>query len=217
VKAAIVIPAFNESRSIANVVSALHPFGIPIVVDDGSSDDTGARATAAGAVVVHHSENRGYDAALASGFARAESIGADVIVTIDADGQLDPNAVPLALSALKDRHAALVLGTRSTGAGRWSEALFNRYMRLRFGVPDILCGLKAFRVESYQTRGHQLAGQGVNTTLAFDLIRRGECFKLVPVTAKPRLGNSRFGAGWRGNIRILRAFADALLRDLRVR
>ena len=214
-KAAIVIPAFNEGRSIADVVTALRPFGIPIVVDDGSSDDTGARAAAAGAVVVHHPENRGYDAALASGFAQAETIGAYAVVTIDADGQLDPAAVPLALSALNDGCTALVLGTRSTAAARWSEAVFNSYTRFRFNIPDILCGLKAFRMESYKAYGRELAGHGVNTTLALDLIRRGACFKLVTVTAKPRLGNSRFGASWRGNLKILRAFAGSLLRDLR--
>ena len=57
--AAIVIPAFNEADSIAAVVSAVSAYGTPIVVDDGSSDDTATLAARAGAVVVRHDVNRG--------------------------------------------------------------------------------------------------------------------------------------------------------------
>ena len=89
-KAAIVIPAYNEADSIAAVVKAVLAYGTPIVVDDGSSDDTGALATNAGALVVRQEINRGYDAALARGFAKADEIGADIVVSADADGQLDP-------------------------------------------------------------------------------------------------------------------------------
>ena len=88
VKAAIVIPAFNEADSIAAVVKAVRAYGTPIVVDDGSTDDTGPLATAAGAVVVRQDSNQGYDAALARGFAKADEIGAHIVVTADADGHV---------------------------------------------------------------------------------------------------------------------------------
>lgn len=210
---AVVIPAFNESRSVAAMVAALKNSGTVIVVDDGSVDDTDAQAAAAGAMVVRHDRNRGYDAALASGFARAENLGADTIVTIDADGQLGADTVPLALAALADGYTRLVIGTRSTGPARWSEALFNLYTRLRFGVPDILCGLKAFRMEDYVSHRHQLARRSVNTALALALMRSQAPLRLVDVATVPRHEQSRFGDGWRGNARILRALGRALLDD----
>jgi glycosyltransferase involved in cell wall biosynthesis len=213
VKAAIVIPAFNEADSIAAVVEAVSAYGTPIVVDDGSIDNTGALAIKAGAVVVRQEVNRGYDAALACGFAKAAEIGADAVVTTDADGQLDTGAIPLALEKLSE--VDLVLGVRNTGAARWSEALFNLYSRLRFGVPDILCGFKAFRIERYRTEGHRAVKPSVYTAFALALLRQGVPYALVPVAVRPRVGNvSRFGASWRGELRIFRAFCGALLDDV---
>ena len=73
-KAAIVIPAFNEADSIGDVVAAVSAYGTPIVVDDGSSDDTGLLASKAGAVVVRQEVNDGYDAALSRGFDKADEM-----------------------------------------------------------------------------------------------------------------------------------------------
>ena len=214
VTAAIVIPAFNEADSIASVVAAVAGYGTPIVVDDGSADDTGARAAAAGGLVVRQEPNRGYDAALASGFAKADEIGADLIVTIDADGQLNSAAIPAVFSQLTTGQAMLVLGVRQNGAGRWSESLFNLYSRLRFGVPDILCGLKGFRTEVYRPHRARAAMPSVHTALALALLRAGTPFALVPVEVRSRAGRSRFGGAWRANIKILRALGRAVIDDL---
>lgn len=212
-KAAIVIPAFNEACSIGSVVAAVSAYGTPIVVDDGSGDDTGLRASNAGAIVVRQDVNSGYDAALARGFARADEIGVDVVVTTDADGQLDTAAIPRALEKLAK--ADLVLGVRDTGAARYSEALFNLYSRARFGVPDILCGFKAFRIERYRSQSHRAAEPSVYTAVALALLRQGVPYELVPVAVRPRAGDvSRFGASWRGEMRIFRAFCAALMDDI---
>ena len=64
-KVAIVVPAFNEAESIADVVAAIRDYGTPIVVDDASVDATALQAQAAGAIVVRHRRNLGYDGALA--------------------------------------------------------------------------------------------------------------------------------------------------------
>jgi glycosyltransferase involved in cell wall biosynthesis len=214
VTVAIVIPAFNEADSIAAVVTAVSAYGTPVVVDDGSSDETGARAAAAGAVVVRQDSNRGYDAALARGFAKAEEIGADVIVSADADGQLDPASIPAILRALNEGPAQFVLGIRNTGAARWSEALCNLYTQWRFGVPDILCGMKGFRVELYRSHRGWMDGRSVYTAMALALLRAGVPFALVPVAVKSRPGASRFGGVWKANVRILRALGQALVNDI---
>ncbi len=64
----VVIPAFNESATISGVVEAAKAYGVPIVVDDGSSDNTSELAEKSGAVVITHPENNGYDFSLNSGF-----------------------------------------------------------------------------------------------------------------------------------------------------
>jgi glycosyltransferase involved in cell wall biosynthesis len=214
VKAAIVIPAFNEADSIAAVVKAVAGYGTPIVVDDGSSDDTGALATEAGAVVVRQEVNRGYDAALARGFAKADEIGADIVVTADADGQLDPASIPRIIERLTKGQTQMVIGLRTQGAARWSESLFNLYSRLRFGVPDILCGMKGFRIEVYRAHRARMDELSVYTALALAALRAKTGFALVPVRVKSRSGPSRFGGAWKANVKIARALGCALMDDV---
>jgi glycosyltransferase involved in cell wall biosynthesis len=208
-RAAIVIPAFNEEKSIEAVVAAVRSYGTPVVVDDGSADQTGSRAAKAGAEVVRQ-DNAGYDAALAAGFRRAEAIGADMIVTIDADGQLDAGSIPLALRELEQGRADMALGVRDSGAARWSEGLFNAYARLRFGVPDILCGLKAFRTDRYLAHRACMDKPNIFTALALALLRRRTPFSLVPVAVHPRVGEARFGNSLNAELRIVRALCAAV-------
>ena len=110
------IPAFNEGRRIAEVVSVAR-FHLPIiVVDDGAADDTAARARDAGATVVEQHPNRGKGAALRAGFRRALDDGAEAVVTLDADGQHDPAEIPAFLVAwASDPRPDLVVGQRDFG------------------------------------------------------------------------------------------------------
>ena len=75
----IVIPALNESLTIENIVKTVVKYGLPIVVDDGSVDDTSKLAVSAGAVVVSHLQNCGYDCALNSGFKKADELGIEIL------------------------------------------------------------------------------------------------------------------------------------------
>src|SRR3990167_1401039 len=111
-RVAIVIPALNESATIANVVEAAGKYGVPIVVDDGSTDDTGDLARQAGGVVVSHDRNRGYDEALTSGFEKAFATGSDLIITLDADGQHNPDLLQKFIDQV-NAGADVVVGVRS--------------------------------------------------------------------------------------------------------
>ena len=88
----IVIPAYNESTVMYGVVKKIRMRGYThiIVVDDGSDDATRERAVRAGATVVRHSINRGKGAAVKTGIEAAKQLGAEMVVTMDGDGQHDP-------------------------------------------------------------------------------------------------------------------------------
>jgi glycosyltransferase involved in cell wall biosynthesis len=111
-KICIVMPAYNEERTIGKVLDALRREGYSkvIVVDDGSRDRTAKIARSKGAVVVSHSRNMGLGAALRTGLGAARKWGADCAATFDADGQHDPKAVKNLLNALNG--ADLVIGVR---------------------------------------------------------------------------------------------------------
>ena len=129
----IVIPALNESATIVGVVEAAERYGVPIVVDDGSTDDTAKLAQQAGASVVLHGQNLGYDAALNSGFKKAMELGCALVITIDADGQHDPSLIQKFIDRI-DAGADIAVGVRSNRQ-RLAEHLFLGIFTLRFGIP----------------------------------------------------------------------------------
>ena len=89
------IPGYNEARFIGDVVKAAAHHIPVIVIDDGSSDGTGGVAALAGAKVLAHTRNQGKGKALLTGFDYAISRGVDAAITLDADGQHDPDEIPL--------------------------------------------------------------------------------------------------------------------------
>jgi len=110
----IAIPCYEGAAHIGRVVTEARASGLPVlVVDDGSSDDSGARAEAAGAVVIRHAVNQGKGAALASAFAWAQKEGATAMLTLDADGQHNPAEISKLVAAHEATPNALVIGVRS--------------------------------------------------------------------------------------------------------
>lgn len=107
-----VVPAYQEGPRIAAVVEATRRYLPVVVVDDGSTDDTASRAEAAGATVLRQLPNAGKGAALRAGFRRALERGAEAVVTLDADGQHDPNEIPAFLARYEASRPALIIGRR---------------------------------------------------------------------------------------------------------
>ena len=108
-----VIPAFNEASRIAKVVhDALKYVPKIIVVDDGSTDLTGDVAETAGATVIRHAQNGGAGAATMTGIEAARAMGADTIITLDADEQHDPHDIPALLAPITEGRADIVFANR---------------------------------------------------------------------------------------------------------
>lgn len=125
------IPAHNEAPRIAAVVTAARVHLPVLVVDDGSGDQTAARAEEAGAKILRQVPNQGKGAALRAGFRAALEDGYDGVLTLDGDGQHDPGEIPAFLEACRRSPHDLVVGARSfrqmplvrrisNTLGRWS-------------------------------------------------------------------------------------------------
>jgi len=107
-----VIPAYQAARTLEAVVRATREHLPVLIVDDGSSDDTGPVAHAAGAQVLRQQPNQGKGAALRRGLAHAVGEGVQAVLTLDADGQHDPACAPAFVAAWRERGAPLVIGRR---------------------------------------------------------------------------------------------------------
>ncbi len=109
----ICIPAYNEEKNIGEIVSKAKTFGSEVIVyDDGSTDRTAEVATSSGAVVLRNSRNKGYGKALSVLFQNALLKNADIMVTIDSDGQHDANQIPMLIQPLLHNEADIVIGSR---------------------------------------------------------------------------------------------------------
>ena len=152
---AVVIPAFREGERIARVVRDVKSFvPVVVVVDDCSPDNTSDEANSAGAVVVRHEVNKGKGAALKTAFKKLAEMGYDYGITMDGDGQHDPQQLPLFIKEIKESNATMVVGNRFSNAQgmpkvRW---LVNRSMSwlisriCRCSIPDTQCGYRAIAV-----------------------------------------------------------------------
>jgi glycosyltransferase involved in cell wall biosynthesis len=109
------IPGYEEGPRIAAVVAQARRHLPVLVVDDGSTDDTAVQAEFAGAIVLPQHPNQGKGAALRMGFRRALSEGYDAVVTLDADGQHDPDEIPRFLAAFGARDEAAAGGPVGPG------------------------------------------------------------------------------------------------------
>jgi len=106
------IPAYNEETHVAQVVLKSKQYLPVLIVDDGSTDGTAARAEQAGAVVLRQTPNQGKGAALRVGFRYALGKGYDAIITLDADEQHDPDEIPTFLEAYEEHQGDLIIGAR---------------------------------------------------------------------------------------------------------
>jgi glycosyltransferase involved in cell wall biosynthesis len=206
----IVIPAFNESATITSVVEAVGKYGVPIVVDDGSSDNTASLALESGAFVIVHEINRGYDVALNSGFKKAAELGSQIIITLDADGQHNPLLIQKFIDVINSG-ADIVVGIRSSRQ-RIAEHFFAWYTSFRFGVDDPLCGMKAYRLSVYKALGHFDSYGSIGTELTIFAAKNGYQLQQIAFDVFERTGVSRFGQRFKGNCKIIRAMLLSICR-----
>lgn len=138
----LIIPAFNEAGSITGVIFAVrqHFSGDIVVIDDGSVDDTGELASAAGAVVLRHVCNLGIGAAVQTGFLYALERGYDFVVRQDGDGQHDPAQIPRLLDWLEKDEADIVVGSRFLAREGYQSTVVRRVGILILAVVSKLVG-----------------------------------------------------------------------------
>jgi glycosyltransferase involved in cell wall biosynthesis len=199
----VVIPALNESPTIARIVMAVKHYGIPVVVDDGSIDNTAELSLESGAVVVTHEKKQGYDSALNSGFKKAAQLGCKIVITIDADGQHDPSLIQRFIDII-DSGADIVVGVRNSRQ-RFAEHMFAWYTDLRYGIEDPLCGMKAYRINIYEELGHFDSYGSIGTELMLFAAKKGYKINQIGFNVHERSGQSRFGKMLVGNYKIIRA------------
>ena len=228
---AIVIPAYNEEPTVTEVVSEIpsEAAGLAtetIVVVDGARDRTAVAAAAGGALVCDVRVNRGQGAALRLGYWLARARGSQVICTIDADGQYEPEEIGRVVQPILDGRADFVSGSRRLGAELTTDrvrhagvlvfgALISVLVRHR--ITDPACGLRAMRAEvtaAVTLEQPQYQASELMISAALNGFRLAE----VPTTMRDRgrhATKTKKGGNFGYGVRFARAAVHTWRRDLR--
>lgn len=198
----ILIPAYNEAKSIGSVLEGLTSYDV-ILVDDGSTDLTANIAETMGVSVLRHQHNRGYDEALSSGVKAAIDSGYQYLITFDADGQHFEADLQKVFDLL-DGGADFVIGHRPYYQ-RLSEYIFGKVTAHLGGVVDPLSGMKGYRLAIVRKKNQFSTYKSIGTEWVFYAICQKYRIASTPIRVKERLDGSRFGSGISGNMKIFKS------------
>lgn len=176
------IPAFNEEKPIATVIKkSLNYVDHVVVCDDGSSDLTSERARNAGAVVLKHDKNLGKGHAMKSLFKYAKDVDADVIVTIDGDGQFLPEQIPSLLEPILENNYDVVIGNRFSddkempSYRKAGNKMLDKITKLAADLPysDTQSGFRSYSKKAIQSINFSTSGFGVDSEILIDAVDKG--------------------------------------------
>jgi len=187
------IPAYNEEYTIGKIVLLSQKYVDKVLVcDDGSQDLTGEIAERIGAIVIRHEKNMGKGAALRSLFKKAMELGADIVVTLDADNQHDPNDIPKLIDPILKGEADIVNGSRFLesigGEIPLHRKLGNKFLSKltntagNVNITDTQSGFRAYSRGAIEQIEISTDGIGVDTEII--LKAKGLRIKEVPITCR---------------------------------
>ena len=187
---AVVIPCLNEAGTIAPLVRDIRKqLSAVIVVDDGSSDETGRRAAEAGAEVIRHGAPQGKGAALKAGWRRAAERGFAWALCLDGDDQHATADIGKFLACAGQGRAALVVGNRMTGEAKmpWMRRQVNRWMSRRLSrvagceLPDTQCGFRLMRLDVWRQLKLHTNHFEIESELLLAFVAAGQSVEFVPI------------------------------------
>jgi glycosyltransferase involved in cell wall biosynthesis len=226
-KIIITLPAYNEENYVANVVLGARRFADDVVViDDGSDDNTAEVARAVGASILSHGIRRGYGECIKSCFNLMKQRNADVLVTIDADGQHVPDEIPRLLIPIINGEAEVVIGSRFLG----EKTNIPSYRKFGINLITFLCnfcsqvkytdaqsGFRAYSKEVLEKVNIKGKGMGASVEVLINLREKGFRIKEVPISCSYHSGGSTLNPLVHGIgvvVTVLRIRINTILRKL---
>jgi glycosyltransferase involved in cell wall biosynthesis len=198
-KTIVIIPAFNEQAAIGEVVrKSLQYADDVLVVDDGSADDTSQIASDAGASVLRHPTNFGKGVSLRDAFKKVD--GYDIVVTIDGDGQHNPDEIPVLIKPIEENEADFVNGSRYINGFDENTPAYRRVgqrvldiatnVTAGTSVTDSQSGFRAFSGKTINCYKFRDPGFGIESEMIADAAENNLRILEVPITVKYDVENS---------------------------
>ena len=178
----VCIPAYNEEKTIDDIVKrSLNFVDKVIVCDDGSQDFTSKRAEQSGAVIIKHEKNKGKGAAFKSLFNYAKKINADIMVTIDGDGQFLPEEINKLINPIIEKNVDVVIGNRHDSNKEMpayrqaGNKMLDKITQLASNLPfnDTQSGFRAYSKKAIESINFFTDGFGVDSEIIVDASNKG--------------------------------------------
>ncbi|MEK6714535.1 MAG: glycosyltransferase family 2 protein [Candidatus Omnitrophota bacterium] len=186
----VIIPAYNEEKVIASLIERIKNIGLTVVVvDDGSSDATADMAQAKGAVVLKSEKNQGKGSALRRGFEYALKSQYQTIVTLDADGQHNPESIKDFIQMRKKTNADMVVGNRMRNTENMPLAriITNRFMSWLISrasgqnIPDTQCGFRLIQKIVLENITLLAARYDMESEILIEAAKKGYKIESLPI------------------------------------
>lgn len=186
----VLIPSYNEARTIGGIVKALKARGLKsYVVDDGSTDGTGAIAEAEGAVVISHQRNKGKGASIRDGCARILRDGFGALIIMDGDGQHRIEDIGRFLKKAEEPGASMVIGNRmgDISSMPYIRILVNRFMSWAISrisgqaVQDTQCGFRLIKAEVLEAMKLESSNYEIESEMIIAAAKKGYKIESVPI------------------------------------
>lgn len=214
-KIAAIIPALNEEKTISTVVNSVKEFGYhPVVVSDGSTDSTILKAQQSGAYVIKHKISLGYDQSIKTGVNFVLKKNFDFLLIFDADNEINIDCLEIFKKKIVSKKYSLIIGARNSKP-RISEVIFGYYTKIRYNVPDILSGIKAYSIELCRKNKEIFEKNTYNTGLAINALKNKEKFCIVPIKINFLRAQSRIGRKFSINLKIFQIMFLEITQDLK--
>ncbi|MDD5255189.1 MAG: glycosyltransferase family 2 protein [Candidatus Omnitrophica bacterium] len=191
-KTCIIIPTYNEAKTISQIVRPLCRQGLDVVViDDGSKDTTASLASAEGATVLRNAENQGKGASLIRGFQHALSNGFEAVITMDGDGQHLPEDAAYFIRLAEHSQSSVLIGNRMSQAAKmpFLRILTNLFMSWLLSlfagqrIPDTQCGLRLIKKDVLERVKLTTTKYETDSELIIQASRLGFKIESVPIKA----------------------------------
>jgi len=188
----VCIPAFNEEKTIGEVVEKSLQYADKVIVcNDGSTDNTEEKAKEKGATIINHKKNLGYGAAIISLFEEAKKQNAEIMITLDGDGQHNPEQIPTLVSALTENNVDVVIGSRFLDKNANSPGYRKTGIKIitsasnfgtNFKVSDSQSGFRVYSKNAIDAIHPTEEGMSVSTEILLKASNKGLSVVEVPIT-----------------------------------
>lgn len=184
----IVIPAYNEEKSVASIVRSAKKYGRVVVVDDASHDRTSEEARKAGALVLKHKKNGGLGASLRTGFRKSLEMQSGIVITLDADGQHDPEDIPKMLEKISENYD-FVIGQRNLSKYPFVKKFGNFFLNIATNfvagtsLKDTESGFRAIKGDALKKMSFKAKRYEIAVDIVYEVGRNKLKTASVPVSS----------------------------------